>query len=505
MADLTPAELGLLTQMERENRLPAAAAERLAAERARQGGAGDMTLTYPSPSAPAPPGAAPAPVQRPSWGEAIGRAEAMYNDPNQPSRGILPAWAETMAREAALPTAGGLAGAAIGGALTLPFGASGAIPGEMIGSGLGEGANQLLGITPYSRTQIGLAMAAPPATRGVLNLGGRALQAGLRRLPGAAPTLHEMGRETMETLPGVAKPGVYAAAEEGLWRPAVDPETLWAPLRRLNPKLLMSGFSKEVNAALKEAKTALEGARPDEAIINRLTALKAQLKRLGDDVPFHTMDASRKLIGKWTRSKDDAVRDLGNRLYGPIMDDIERNATLGGTPQKVRDLLLPAIKATRDQKTAEGLARIVRDSYATESGQLTARIRPGAVVDKIRKDPTLMKRLTPAQQTEIRDILESIKGLPAGQPPAGVQHGAGPTMRRLAFGGTVGGAVGGGYGAMVGGAALDVGTRILGEALQSDLGRSLLRKALEANRGELSTRTLIGIAQSLRATTRPGG
>ncbi len=76
-----------------------------------------------------------------------------------------------MAIKSALPVAGSIIGLSIAG-----------IPGEAIGSGLGEAANQGLGISEPSLAQIGLAMAAGPVTRGVMGVGktlvGAAMKAG---------------------------------------------------------------------------------------------------------------------------------------------------------------------------------------------------------------------------------------------------------------------------------------------------------------------------------------
>lgn len=64
-------------------------------------------------------------------------------------------------KRSALPMLGGLAGGA-GGAM---LGGWGAIPGEMIGSGLGEKANQMLGITEPSKLDIGISTLAPGVGR----------------------------------------------------------------------------------------------------------------------------------------------------------------------------------------------------------------------------------------------------------------------------------------------------------------------------------------------------
>lgn len=76
-----------------------------------------------------------------------------------------------MAVKSALPMAGSIVGLSMAG-----------IPGEAIGSALGEIANQGLGITEPSIAEIGLAMAAGPVVRGVAGVGktliGAALKAG---------------------------------------------------------------------------------------------------------------------------------------------------------------------------------------------------------------------------------------------------------------------------------------------------------------------------------------
>lgn len=494
---LTTDEWRTLRMMVRDGEITQSDMNDLVAERE-----GTMPIAPATPSAPAATGPAgltdlPEGPMVPGRGApSVQNAMSLTYDPGaEPAPGGVGAQVQQWAREAALPTIGGAVGAGVGGLATLPLLGTGAVPGEMLGSAAGESLNQLFGITPRSNAQIAAAGVAPPIMRGVMKGG----MAGVRWLgehaPGAAATLHEMGVETLNKIPALV-------------RPLVDPETLWAPVRRLNPKMLMSEFSRTVDKALREAAGGLKGAQASPEIINRLRNIQADLARRGDDVPFRIIDKSRKIIGAWTRSDTDEKRTLGKFLYGPLMRDYEKNAALGGAQQQVVDLLKPAIKASYGEFTAQRLEEVIKAGLTRSSQTGTRKILGAKIFKSVLDDPELVKRFTPDQLAEVKRLLLSIRNLPAEQPVRGVNFGFGATGARA----------GGGYalGKLAESAGLEgadaatfaaVATfapMIIGRAVATDTGRAALRKVIEAEGGNLTATGLAAIAHALRNEFAPG-
>jgi hypothetical protein len=415
----------------------------------------------------------------PAWQEPIERHEALWGRP--------PERVATGAKQAILPTVGGIAGAGAG-ALTGPF-APVAVPTlEAAGSAGGEALNQLLGITEPSAAQIGLAAAVPPVVRGTLRVAGPALKAGLRALPGAQPAVQEVATATVRKVPAVVQP-------------AISEEAAWAPLRGQNPKLVAANFAGAVDELLARAQRA--PGTENKQFLNQLRTIKATLDRYGNDVPFLNLDAYRRAIGEWTRSTDPQVANAGNRFYSAIWKDLETAATLPGQPAEVVSALKQAVDVSRATKHSEALGDIVEDLVKIQGGTLTEKIRPERVLEKIKANPMLSdpkSGLTPEALGEIRELLGSIKGLPTG-PRSGQQL---PWYVRGGAGGGLGMAVG--LDPFLTGAAATVAPwagRVVGWALESPGGRQLLRRALEAEGGELSARGAVALANALRAAERP--
>ena len=112
---------------------------------------------------------------------------------------VIPRLIEAL-KQGALPTIGAAAGGIGGGLISLPAGGTGAIPGTMAGSALGEYLNQLLGITEPSGAQIALAGATP-----ALPVVGRGLATGVKGLArrGVGLFAPQVARE--EIIPGVTR------------------------------------------------------------------------------------------------------------------------------------------------------------------------------------------------------------------------------------------------------------------------------------------------------------
>lgn len=409
--------------------------------------------------------------------------------------GPEPSAAAQFVRRAAIPTAAGAIGGGLGAAAGVLAGPAAplAVPtlgliGEMTFSAGGEALNQLLGITEPSLGEIGLAAAMPPAARGV----GRATLAGVRRLPrilpGAGPALHEVAVERAQGIPAIV-------------RPAVDPETLWAPLERVNPRLVTTNFANTVDTLLREAKTASPGLRPGP-LINRLTAIKGDLERYGNDVPFQVLKSNQREIGALTRSEDARLATAAKRLFGAIEDDLEANASLRGQPAQLVEQFRAAREATRQEKTAETLAKLVKDytPRSPDTGAYTLNMR--GLQKAIDTDPLLQKFLSPEHRKDIEGILRMVRGLPSAAPP----RATGIIDLPRAISGLAAGGYGYGYDpgtAMFAGAAGLLLPWVVGKGLATDSGRALLRRALEAEGGQLSASTLVALANALRGGTAP--
>src|SRR3990167_6257128 len=138
---------------------------------------------------------------------------------------VIPKLIEAL-KQGALPTVGAIAGGIGGGLISLPAGGTGAIPGTMGGSALGEYLNQLLGITEPSGAQIALAGVAP-----ALPVIGRGLATGAKGLARRGVGLFAPQVPREEILPGVAR---ALRAVPGRIRPPGKGFELFDPFREPN-------------------------------------------------------------------------------------------------------------------------------------------------------------------------------------------------------------------------------------------------------------------------------
>lgn len=395
------------------------------------------------------------------------------------------------ARTGALPTAGGLAGAALG----APFGPPGVIAGESIGSMAGEGVNQLFGITEPSLTQIGLAGAGGPLLRGAQGVYRAARPAIAKNLvPGAAPVLHEIGQETLERLPTQIGQG------------AMVTDTLWSQVDRLAPG------AKVVTTHLDNAAQKLQGIYGKSALYEPTSAEGKVLEKIRDlntrylnDVPFDVLDATRKDIGHLTRSTDDKTRKIGDTLYAAIERDYDAFQSMKGRPAALVKTLREARRASLDDMVAERVQKIILPRYSGETGGV--KVTPATTMRRLRQDEWLRDRLTPAQEQLIEDAIKKIQGLPAFPPDRGVMYGSGRNVMTFlsGFGGASGFGVGPGKAALAG-AGLSMGIAAATKLAMHPLGQRQLRRMIDKTGPQIDPRALVGMYNMLlsRGAREPG-
>jgi hypothetical protein len=390
----------------------------------------------------------------------------------------------------ALPTAGGALGATVGGLVTLPLGGWGAVAGESLGSMLGEGANQALGITEPSWTQIGLAGAGGP----ILRAGQRAYR-GLRptiarNMPGAAPVLHEYAQETLEALPGRIRVGPAAT------------ESFWENVDRLGQGQRV--ISSHLGRAAQRLRSIYgKGPLADPEDTAKLDKILDWIGRHQNDVPFDEMDALRKQVGHLVRSADDKTANIGARLYAAIEDDYDAFLTLGGRSKALIAELTKARAATKSDLVADRIQTLVRPFYNTKDEVV---VRSGALARKLRQDEFLhptgkAARITPAQAQLVEDVLAKVKNLPAHAPPRGVKFGFGVGGAQAVVGaGVMGGLSRGDPALALGGAALGIGIPwMVAKIAQSPWGERRLAQMIRSTGAQIDARAIVGLYNAVLA------
>ena len=194
------------------------------------------------------------PILTPEAAEKEAAELSMPESPTMTSMlGELASFGGEMTVPAILPTMGQIGGAAVGGLVASPsIGGvpAGVVAGEAMGGGIGEGVNQLLGITEPSAAQIGLAGASGPAGRaigGVLSPIGKRF---LKRMPGTSVVLQE---EAVGAARGISK----------RFAPIQEAHDLFGLVENINPKLRVDvpNLSAQADKLLRQEQTVTSAAK----------------------------------------------------------------------------------------------------------------------------------------------------------------------------------------------------------------------------------------------------
>lgn len=340
-------------------------------------------------------------------------------------------------KQAALPTAGSIAlpaaATAILGPANVPF-----IPLEQgIGSGIGEGINQLTGITEPSLTQLGLATFAPIA----LGYSANVLR-GAAKLPGAlnaeAPN---MAKAQMTGYRGLLQNGsdIYkghssrevmeAATKEGLTIPLTGTTKVLQDMRNMMFDQTPAG-QKAFEKVLKD--TGLEDlATGGDITPSKMQALLHDIGKLQADASSETGSGiSKEYLGKFFKSLSEDLDNSGSAL-APAREYWKREQVLNDIENRINNAVFtPKGQGLQTQFSAQ---KIINELNDTSEGL-------GKWFDQ---------SFSFREQREIKALFGFLNTIPALQPGAGQQFGSGKFWERVTHAGA-GGGIGYGIGMYTG-------------------------------------------------------
>jgi hypothetical protein len=401
-----------------------------------------------------------------------------------------------------LPTAGNIAGGALGGGIGTPFGMTipGAMIGESIGGGLGEGANQLLGITEPSLSQIGLAMAAPPAMRGAI--GG--LKAGIARIPGAAVELQALGTKMAKEMAGKTV------------QPSGTSQELFTMLKQMSDQGVKQGGSGPILLPQKhllqtskdildrEMRVPIESSR-DASVLKLAEEAKHLAETNPAGIPIEAFQALKSRFGRdmaFDATKPKAGQAANKQLFAALEHDLDEAAKAGGTP--AADLLQAATQASKLEMTRNELAdhiarKIIQPQQSTNLEYVNAK----GLIQHLKTDKRV-RGLPLDQQDDLMATAKMLNKIPSLPPPG--QFGSGRAVGRA---GLVGAATLYATGdptmsSIAGGVAAGA-PQVISYALTTTPGRALLRALLTSNQGTLTHKSLSILSSFMAASqANPG-
>jgi hypothetical protein len=334
-----------------------------------------------------------------------------------------------VAKQAALPTAGSIAlpalGTAILGPLNAPF-----VPLEMgIGSGIGEAANQALGITEPSLMQIGLAAGLPP----VAGYGANVLR-GAAKLPGGLKTLApNMAKEQVAGYRGAesAKDVMEAATREGLTIPLTDTTNVLQEMRNTMFNQTPAGqraFEKVLkDTGLEDLVTGSGNVTPAkmQALLHDIGKLQAGA------ATDESSGISKEYLGKFFKSLNDDLDNSGSAL-GQARDYWKREQVLNDIEERINK----AVFTPKGQgaQTDFSPQKIINELNDTSEG-----------IGK-----WFSQSFSRSEQAEIKSLFQFLNTIPGLQPGAGQNAGSLRFWERVTHAGA-GGGIGYGAGLALGG------------------------------------------------------
>ncbi len=333
------------------------------------------------------------------------------------------------AKKAALPTAGSIA---LPAAMTAKFGPANRpfIPIEQgIGSGIGEGINQLTGITEPSLKQLGLATVAPIAAGYGMNVlrTGKALGKTLNTEAPQLATTQMRGYRS----PVPAKDLFDAATAEGVTIPLPKTTAALQTVRNTIFDATPAGQKAFENVVrqtgLEDVVTTPSGISPSrmQYLLSDIGKLQSQASKEGGLKAYY--------LGKF---------------YGALADDLEQ----GG----------PALQVARQAYKREAVINEVEEEIGKamfiKKGQgLQGEFSANRVLNTLNKTDEgigkfFSQSFSKSEQGEIKNLFGFLNELPSLQPGANQQFGSGRFFQRVTQA-TASGSVGAGVGFAMGGPA----------------------------------------------------
>jgi hypothetical protein len=346
-----------------------------------------------------------------------------------------------IAKQAAWPTAGSIA---LPAAMTMALGPANApfIPLEQgIGSGIGEGINQLTGVTEPSLSQLTLATIGPP----LVGYGANVLR-GAAKLPGAMKT----------AAPGMAKSQIKGyrgdvpatqvmeeATQQGLTIPLTDTTNVLQEMRNTMFNQTPAG-QKAFEKVLRD--TGLEDlATGPDITPAKMQALLHDIGKLqAGAATDESSGISKEYLGRFFKSLNDDLDNSGSAL-GPARDYWKREQVLNDIEGRINQ----AVFTPKGQglQTDFSPQKIINELNDTSEGL-------GKWFDQA---------FSIREQGEIKSLFGFLNTIPSLQPGAGQQFGSGKFWERATHAGAGGGIGYGVGGALFGppGAAIGAGVGML--------------------------------------------
>ena len=443
-----------------------------------------------------------------------GRSEAMLRNPPTSSSGEVLGKVGAFAKKAAIPTALGAAGGALG---TLAGPGLGTAIGAGLGGGAGEFINQKLGITEPSLTDIAVSAVAPSALRGA----GKALSAAkplLKNIPGVSAVLKQPVVEEMKNLP--AK-----------FLPAESSKSLFAELADLPNAQVKFPRAIAVADELANKEAGLIPGLQSEAIkrgergaAEKLSSAKPETQQFvstpGKGVTGMTTQAAKQDVGVSFEVGQDHVRRLGQRIRQAESGITQEDA---GSLKRLRSAFiedmdaatthLPKLQkanaAFKSEMAVQDLQSMMEGSIKSVAGKSNIYdFNAKQVIDKLNKitsktnkkdyDKLFTEGIGEKNLKELRTTLDKINDIGPISFSVGSGGGRGGSivMQTIpaAAGGTIGAAIGGVPGAAVGSITGAMLPGLIAEGLTKPGPRAFILKSFQSSGGKISNPSLFANA-----------
>ena len=413
-----------------------------------------------------------------------------------------PGWLQTI-EPMVLPTAGNVVGGLLGGGIGTGLGGMtipGMMAGESLGGALGEGANQLLGITEPSLTQIGIAAAAPPAIRGAI--GG--LKAGIARIPGAAVELQALGTKMAKEMAG--KSIEPSGTSDELGQMLSQMSKLGMESGHYGPVLIPSGNLLRTSKELleREMRVPVESSR-DASVLKLAEEAKHLAEMNPGGIPIDTFQSLKSRLGRdsaFDATKPKGLQSANKQLFASLEHDLDVAAKTGDT--QVAPVLQAFTQAVKLEKTREELAehiakKIIQPQQTTGLEYVNAK----SLMQHLKSDKRI-RGLPMDQQEDLKATASMLLKIPSLPPPG--QFGSGRAVGRagLVGAGTLYATGDPTMSSIAGGIAAGA-PQVISYALTTTPGRALMRALLQSNQGTLTHKSLSILSSFMAATqANPG-
>lgn len=405
------------------------------------------------------------------------QGQAMQGQPNQAAPQQGGGFFNDFVKPAAIPTA-----LSIGGGMAFaPLGPWGSIAGASVGSGLGEGINQLTGITEPNLSKVSEAMFWPAAIGG-------AMQAGKAVMPlltsgRAAQTLNALAPEE-------------AAARVATMTPNIPASTLFKQATAQDVKIPMNRTLATIDNMIDDLSQSQLAIKTRQPVIAALNRLKAKLGAAGGKLSPAELQAELEGSGEMV-AKLQAAGGKGSgaskQLFKAMTNDLD-DAVKMANPAAPAALTLKAARDTfKKESVLKEIGEAITDATKSMRGQGgDVQFNASAVLNSLKKNDFYKTALSGKEQGEIESLLKLLNKIPALGPGSGAQHGFGRLGRSVVSGGVgggigmaSGGPMGAGIGSAIGMAAppiLDFGKNVV-TAMQMTTGRALMKELLTQSKG----------------------